>query len=75
MNTQALNSPGWSWFRIWVRPKAGFAPEQIRQPLQAVLTHEHQERVKRLDSDTPRQNIEALLSESVLLLPAPPMQK
>ena len=23
MNAQALNSPGWSWFRIWVRPRAG----------------------------------------------------
>src|SRR6185436_15573273 len=21
MNLQALNSPGWSWFQIWVRPK------------------------------------------------------
>src|SRR5260221_12239513 len=70
MNTRPLNSPGWSWFRIWVRPKAGFTREQIRQPLQAVLSREHQERIKRFASDTPKQNIEALLSESVLLFPA-----
>ncbi|MDP8979209.1 MAG: ABC transporter permease, partial [Acidobacteriota bacterium] len=70
MNVPALNSPGWSWFRIWVRPKAGFAPEQIRQPLQAVLNHEHQERIKRFDPDTPKQNVDALLSQAVLLMPA-----
>ena len=23
MNAQAINSPGWSWFRIWVRPRIG----------------------------------------------------
>jgi predicted permease len=70
MNARAINSPGWSWFRIWVRPKAGIAPEQVRQPLQAALTNEHRERVKNFHSDTPRGFIEAYLNESILLFPA-----
>lgn len=40
MNAEALKSPGWVWFRIWARPKPGFSPEQVRQPLQTVFTHE-----------------------------------
>lgn len=32
INTEAINSPGWSWFRIWTHPKAGFSAEQVRQP-------------------------------------------
>ena len=70
MNTQAINSPGWSWFRIWVRPKAGVTPEQVRQRLQAALALEHQERVKSFHSDTPKQTIDAYLSQAVILLPA-----
>ena len=70
MNAQAINSPGWSWFRIWLRPKAGVTPEQVRQPLQAVLTLENQERVKNFHSDTPKQIIDASLNQAVLLFPA-----
>ena len=33
MNTQALDSPGWSWFRIWVRPVTGVSAGQVRQVL------------------------------------------
>ncbi len=73
MNTAALNSPGWapgwSWFRIWVRPKPGITPEQVRQPLQAALMREHQERLE-TQSDTPKQVIDAYLSQAVVLLPA-----
>ncbi len=70
MNTRALDSPGFSWFRIWVRPKAGVSREQVAQPLQAALTRDLQEQVARLDSDTPKQSIEAYLNKSVALLPA-----
>jgi predicted permease len=70
MNTQALDSPGWSWFRIWVRPKPGITPEQVRQPLQAALQFEQQERVKTLSSDTPKQAIDAYLSQAVAFFPA-----
>ena len=70
MNAQALDNPGWSWFRIWVRPKPGMTPEQVRQPLQAALMLDHQERLKNLSSDTPKQTIDAYLSQAVILLPA-----
>jgi putative ABC transport system permease protein len=70
MNVQAIDSPGWSWFRIWVRPKPGISPEQVRQPLQAAFIHEHRERLREFHSDTPSQIIDAFLNEKVLLLPA-----
>jgi putative ABC transport system permease protein len=70
VRTEAINSPGWSWLRIWVHPKTGVSPEQIRQPLQAAFIHEHEERVKSFQSDTPKQIIDTYLSEKVLLLPA-----
>ena len=70
MNVRALDSPGWAWFRIWVRPDVGVTPEQIRQPLQAALMREQQERIKTLSSDTPKQAIDAYLSNTVNLLPA-----
>lgn len=70
MNAEAIHSPGWSWFRIWVRPKQGVSLEQVRQPLQAVFTQDHRERLNAFHSDTSRQVIEAFLREKVLLLPA-----
>lgn len=70
MNVQALNSPGWSWFRLWVRPKPGVAPSEIEQLLQTAFTEEHQQRVKTLPRDTPRDSIDAYLKERIELLPA-----
>ena len=70
MNVEALNSPGWSWFRILVRPKTGFSPEQVRQPIEAWFANDHQERLKQFHSDTPKQAIDAFLSEKILLFPA-----
>ncbi len=70
INTKAIDSPGWSWFRIWVHPKAGLAAEQVRQPLQAYFTREHRERLKDFHSDTPKPVIDAYLSEKLILLPA-----
>jgi predicted permease len=70
MNTAALNSPGWSWFQIWVRPKPGYSLEQVRQPLHAAFTIELRERIKRFDADTPRKTIEAFLSQGIQLMPA-----
>src|SRR5258707_15110483 len=46
MNAEAINMPGWSWFRIWVRPKPGVSPEQVRLPLQAAFIQEHRRRLK-----------------------------
>jgi len=70
MNVEAINSPGWSWFRIWARPRTGVSEEQVQQPLQAAFTHEHQEEIKTFHSDTPKQIVDAYLSEKVVLFPA-----
>ncbi len=70
MNVQALNSPGWSWFRIWLRPRAGTTPEQIRHMLQIRFQADRQNRLKDFRADTPKEQIDAFLSEQVLLRPA-----
>jgi predicted permease len=70
MNVEALNSPGWSWFRIWVRPRPGVPTAEIQQVLQTAFTEEHQRRVKAFTSETPGQTIEAYLKETIVLLPA-----
>ncbi len=48
MNTQAINSPGWSWFRIWMRPKPGWTADQVRQVLQGGFLPEQLEQKQRL---------------------------
>jgi predicted permease len=70
MNIDALHSPGWSWFRILVRPRPGFSPEQVRQPIEAWFANDHQERLKEFHSDTPKQAIDTFLRERILLFPA-----
>ncbi len=70
MNTKAIDSPGWSWFRIWVHPKLGFSPEQVRQPLQASFNRDRQERLKHFSSDTPKAVITAYLNTKLVLLSA-----
>ena len=70
MNVAALNSRGWSWFRILVRPRPGVSLEQIRQPVEAALSRDLAERVRSFSSDTPKQTVDRFLSQSVLLLPA-----
>jgi predicted permease len=70
MNVQALNSSGWSWFRIWVRPKAGVTPEAVRQALQARLTARNAEHARTLPADAAGASRDALLSERLNLIPA-----
>ena len=41
MNVPTLTSPGWSWFRIWVRPNIGRSGVEVRQILQSALNEEH----------------------------------
>jgi putative ABC transport system permease protein len=69
-NAQAIESPGWSWFRAWVRPRPGVSPEQVRQVLHAQFANERRESVKFYHSDTPKQVIENVLNERLILLPA-----
>jgi putative ABC transport system permease protein len=70
MRTEALNSPGWTWFRIWVRRKQGTGLEQIRQPLQAILTQSLRDQVKRWDSSIPKRAVDSQLSQQLFLEPA-----
>lgn len=70
MNTQALSSPGWSWFRTWVRLLPGVTVEQIRQPLQQAFLAEQQARVRSLHTGTPRHEIDRMLNQRILVQPA-----
>jgi putative ABC transport system permease protein len=70
MNVQALNSPGWSWFRLWVRPNGGVTTSEIQQTLQTVFAEEHRQQLKSFPPETTRQRIDAYLNERISLLPA-----
>lgn len=67
MNVQALNSPGWSWFRTWLRPLPGITTEQIRQPLQQVFTEEQKGRISTLHTSTPQEQINRMLNQRILV--------
>ena len=70
MNVQALDSPGWGWFRMWVRPKNGVTPEQVRAAMQARLTARNAERAKTMPADTSPSTLAALQAERMNLVPA-----
>jgi len=70
MNVRALESPGWSWFRVWVQPRRDVSAEQVRQALQADFVREHQEQAKSFPADTPKERIAAYLGEQLFLAPA-----
>jgi putative ABC transport system permease protein len=38
MNARAIDSSGWSWFRIWVRVRRGVTQEHVREKLQGTFT-------------------------------------
>ena len=70
MNVEALNSPGWSWFRLWLRPGPGVTVAEIEQSLQTVFAEQHRLDVKQFPPETPRPRIDAYLNERIPLLPA-----
>lgn len=70
MNVEALDSPGWSWFRMWLRLKPGVFPEQVRQPLEAAHVQNLRERLKNFAADTPREAVERHLNQKLVLFPA-----
>ena len=70
MNVAALDSPGWSWFRLWIRPRPGVAPAELQQLLQTAFLEEHHQQVKTLPLDYPKQQRDAYLNEAILLVPA-----
>lgn len=69
-NTQALNNRGWTWMRIWVRPAPGVGEARVQQRLQAALHSQQLEHLKTIPADTPKDQIDAYLSEEARLLPA-----
>ena len=67
LNDQALNRPGWSWFRIWVRPTTATSPEQVRQLLQAQVRLDRRESVRSLALIRSGPRITAYLNEQIQL--------
>ena len=70
MNAQALNSPGWSWFRMWVRPRPGVGEDQVRAMLNARYRANRAASLKSLPTDTPQARLDEYLAEEVRLVPA-----
>jgi putative ABC transport system permease protein len=70
MNAEALKRTGWSWFRIWVRPKAGIDAAQVQALLQARYQADQRERAKGFAPDTPQSRVDAFLNQQLLLRPA-----
>ena len=70
MNAEALNAIGWSWFRIWLRPKADVDPTQVQTVLQAGFRADQAERAKKFEADTPKARVEAFWSEELKFQPA-----
>jgi predicted permease len=70
LNTEALDSLGYSWFRIWVRPNEGASPEQVRQMLQTQVRRDREETVKSFPVGSPGPLITAFLNEQILFVPA-----
>jgi predicted permease len=70
MNVQALKSPGWSWFRLWVRPKPGVAAAEIQQLLQTAFSDQHRREARDFPPETSRPRIESHLNERIFLVSA-----
>jgi predicted permease len=70
MNPDALKAVGWSWFRIWIRPRANVDPGQVLALLQAGFRLDQAERAKGFAPDTPKARIEAFFKEAIDMQPA-----
>ena len=70
MDAQALKTNGWSWFRMWIRPRPGISREHVSAALQAGFDADQLERARQASSDTPKSQIDAMFKEQLLLLPA-----
>ena len=70
MNVQALTSPGWSWFRLWVRPKPDVTADQVRSMLNARYRATRAASLAAAPPDTPKERLAEYLAEEVRLIPA-----
>ena len=70
MNPDALNARGWSWFRIWLRPRPGVDAHYVQAVLQAGFRADHIEHAKSFSPDTPKARLDAYFKEELRLQPA-----
>jgi predicted permease len=70
MNPDALNAKGWSWFRIWVRPRAGVSVDRVMAALREGFRLDQIERAKELPPDAPKARVEGFWAEHLDLLAA-----
>jgi predicted permease len=70
MNAEALNADGWSWFRIWLRPRPAVDPASVQAVLQAGFQADQSERAKGFAADTPKTRIDAFWTQQLQLHPA-----
>jgi len=67
---EAIKNGGWVWFQIWVRANPGTSADQLRQVLQIQVARDRAAQAGFLPHDTPRERVEALLNEQILVVPA-----
>ena len=65
-DARAFESPGWQWFRPWVRVRSGISLDDVRERLRAAMLIHRQERAKGRRGP----QIEAFLSAPIVLTPA-----
>jgi predicted permease len=70
MNPEALNAKGWSWFRIWLRPRANVSADQVNALLRDGFRSDQIDRAKDLPADASKARVDAFWSEHLDLLPA-----
>ena len=70
MNADALDKNGWSWFRIWLRPKADVDAAKVQTILQAGFRADQTEYAKGFADDTPKARLDAFWSEQLQFQPA-----
>jgi len=69
-NAKAINEAGWSWMRIWMRPKAGANLEQLRQRLQAAMSAHRRERLKEWPADAEQKRKDEFVNTPLVVNPA-----
>lgn len=66
----ALSKPGWSWFRVLIRPAPGNSIEQIRQMVQVPYRQRMIESASRMPVGTPPAEIERRRNSRIVTHPA-----
>ena len=70
MNPEALEHAGWSWFRIWLKPRSDVGIDEVRALLQAQFKADLLADTKKLPADTPQSRIDAFLAQQLGVQPA-----